>query len=69
MIDRSIEHFTLRVALAISILITVLVPAGYLLISYQYLRGVLDAQSVLSADAVSRIVNSNPAMWRFEEVR
>jgi len=56
-------------ALGISLLITVVVPVGYLLISYQYLRGVLDAQSMLSAEAVSGIVNSNPVMWRFEEVR
>lgn len=69
LVNRSIERFTLRVALGISLLITVVVPVGYLLISYQYLRGVLDAQSMLSAEAVSGLVNSNPVMWRFEEVR
>jgi two-component system, sensor histidine kinase and response regulator len=67
--SQSIERFTLKVALVVAFLITVLVPAGYLLISYQYLRGVLDAQSQLSAESVSGIVNSNPVMWRFEELR
>ena len=67
--NRSIERFTLKVALAVSFLITVPIPTGYLVISYQYLRGVLDAQSVLSAEAVSGIVRSNPEMRRFEEVR
>ena len=67
--SRSIERLTLRVALIVAFLISVLVPAGYLLVSYQYLRGVLDAQSMLSAESVSGLVNSNPSMWRFEEVR
>ncbi len=68
-VEQSIERFTLRVALGISILIAVLAPAGYFLISYQYLRGVLDVQSELSADAVSTLIKSNPALWQFEELR
>jgi diguanylate cyclase (GGDEF)-like protein len=68
-IEQSIERFTLKVALCISLLLAVLAPTGYYLISYQYLRGVLDVQSELSADAVSGVVRSNPALWRFEELR
>lgn len=68
-VDSSIERFTLWVALIISMLIAVLAPSGYFLISYEYMRGVLDVQSELSAAAVSGIVRSNPNMWRFEEAR
>jgi len=69
MFNRSIERFTLVFALIIALLIAVLPPVSYFMISYQYLRGVLDVQSQLSANAVTGIVSSNLDMWRFEQVR
>jgi diguanylate cyclase (GGDEF)-like protein len=68
-INRSIDQFTLRVALTISVLLAVLIPLIFSLVSYQYMRGVLDVRSALSADDVTRIIRSNPIMWRYEELR
>ncbi|MBI5484165.1 MAG: response regulator [Deltaproteobacteria bacterium] len=68
-VNRTIESFTLKLALSLSIIITILAPSGYLLFSYQHLQSVLDAQAELRADAVSRLVSSNPTKWRFEELR
>jgi PAS domain S-box-containing protein len=68
-VDRSIERFSLRVALGISLLIALLPPLSFYLISSQYVRGVLDAHAELSAHGVSEIVRSNPNKWRFEALR
>ncbi len=68
-LNRTIEQFSLRAALSISVIIALLLPLGYFVISYQYQRGVLDAHSELSAYSVSGIVRSNPVMWRYETLR
>lgn len=65
----SIQRFSLAVAWGIAILITLLVPATYFFISYQHLRSELIVQSVLSANDVTDLVRSNPALWRYEELR
>jgi PAS domain S-box-containing protein len=68
-IDLSIRHVSIVAAATISLLIAVLVPASYFAISYQYMRGVIDAQNELNANVVTDIVRKNPTMWRFEEIR
>jgi len=68
-VGRSIELFSLRVILGISLLIAFVPPVTYYLVSYEYLRGVLDVQSELNAYAVTGIVRSNPYMWRYESLR
>jgi len=69
MINRSIERFSLMVVVSATLMIMLLVPGGYYLSSTQYLRGILDAQSELSAYEVTGLIKSNPAMWRYEEIR
>lgn len=66
---RSIARLTTLFAGAITITVTVLVPAGYFLVSYQYLLGSLDTQAEVNSRAVTRLVTANPEMWRYEEVR
>jgi PAS domain S-box-containing protein len=68
-VERSIDRLSLRVVFCISVFIALLPPVSYFLVSYQYLRGVLDVKSELSAYAVSDIIRSNPKMWRFETLR
>ncbi|NTV49066.1 MAG: diguanylate cyclase [Geobacteraceae bacterium] len=65
----SLQRFTLTVAWGISLLITILIPATYFFISYQHLRSELVVQSVLSANDVTDLIKSNPALWRYEELR
>ncbi|MFA6148232.1 MAG: response regulator [bacterium] len=48
---------------------TLLVPAVYFFLSYQYLLGSLDVQAELSARTISGIVIANPETWTFEQVR
>jgi diguanylate cyclase (GGDEF)-like protein len=68
-INSTIERFTLKVAFCISALLALLIPVCFSLVSYQYMRGVLDVRSELCASAISDVVISNPVMWRFEELR
>lgn len=65
----SLQRLTRIVAWGITALITILPPAGFFLISYQYLRSELLVQSVLSANDVSGLIQANPALWRYEELR
>ena len=66
---RSIHRVTTMIAGFIAVLLSVLAPTGYFIISYQYMLGSLDAQAELNANAVTSLVMANPAMWRYEQVR
>jgi len=57
------------IAGVVAILIATLIPMGYFAVSYEYLMGNLEAQADLNARNVTDLIRSNPAMWRYEEVR
>jgi diguanylate cyclase (GGDEF)-like protein len=57
------------IAGAIAVLLSVLAPAGYFFISYQYMLGTLDTQAELNANVVTSLVMANPTMWQFEQIR
>ncbi|MRR37791.1 diguanylate cyclase, partial [bacterium] len=67
--NRSIVRITTMLAGAITIAVSVLVPAGFFLVSYQYMLGSLDSQAEINARTVTQLVMANPGMWRYEEVR
>jgi signal transduction histidine kinase len=65
----SLQHLSNRLAWAVSLAIALLAPTAFYLTSYQYMRGVMEAQTELRSRDISRVINANPVMWRFEEVR
>ncbi len=65
----SVEWLSGVVAWGISASIALLVPLVFFFGSYQYLRGVLEARTELRSRDISRIIEDNPLMWRFEEIR
>ncbi|AJE02572.1 putative bifunctional diguanylate cyclase/phosphodiesterase [Geobacter pickeringii] len=67
--ERSIARITTILAAIITVAVSVLAPAGYFLVSYQYMVGSLDTQAEINARAVTQLVMANPQMWRYEEVR
>ncbi len=67
--DRSIHRVTTVIAGITAVLLSVLAPTSYFVISYQYMLGSLDAQAELNARAVTALVMANPTMWQFEQVR
>ena len=68
-LDHSVELYFQRVALGITLLIALLPPLSYLVISSEYMRGVLDAHAELSAHGITEIVRSNPHKWHYESLR
>lgn len=67
--NRSIASITTTLAGAIAVAISVLVPAAYFLVSYQYMLGSLDTEAEISAKTIGVQVMANPRMWRYEETR
>lgn len=67
--DQSLQQLALVLALCLSTLIAVLIPAAFFMLSYQSLQSTLDSQTELSVNAVNSIIRANHKMWRFEEVR
>jgi len=65
----SLQRLTLITAWSISILIGVIPPTAYFLISYEHLRNVLEFRTELIAGAVTGHIVANPEMWRHAEVR
>jgi signal transduction histidine kinase len=48
----------------------VLLPASiYLLTSYRYTAGLLEAEAEINARIVNRVVTANPELWRYEQIR
>jgi len=65
----SLQRLTLIAAWSISLLIGVIPPAAYFLISYEHLRSELKFRSELIASTVTGRIEANPELWRHEESR
>lgn len=65
----SVAWITSLIAATIAIVITVVIPTGYFIISYQYMTGSIDTQAELAARTSERLVMANPNTWQFEEIR
>ncbi|MCK9195848.1 MAG: PAS domain S-box protein [Syntrophales bacterium] len=53
----------------ISLVIAISIPAGYFMITYQYMGGSANAEIAFSAKAIESLVSNNPNSWQFEEIR
>ena len=67
--NRSIARITTLLAGGLTFVVSILVPSGYFLVSYQYLVGSLDTQAEINSRVFSGLVMANPRMWRYEEIR
>ncbi len=65
----SLQRLTLIAAWSISLLIGVIPPAAYFLISHEHLRSELKFRSELIASAVTSRIEANHELWRHEESR
>lgn len=66
---KSLFRITTLLAGAATIIVSVLIPAGYFLVSYKSLTGKLEIQAEINSRVINRMVTANPTMWRFEEIR
>ena len=53
----------------LALAVVVLPIAAYLLFSYRYQAGTVQAEAEYGAHAVNHIVAADPEMWRYEHVR
>ena len=66
---RDIKRINFLIAGGVADLLAVTVPVIYFLLSYQFLSGSLETESEINAGLVTNLVNANPKLWRFEDVR
>jgi len=51
------------------VMVVIIFPLGYLLISYQQVAGSLETEAEINARLISQIISLNPEMWEFQQLR
>lgn len=70
MYDRQrIVRITTWIAGLVAIGVALLLPFGYFTVSYQYLSGSLAAEAELTSQSVTGVINAQPEMWQYEQLR
>jgi PAS domain S-box-containing protein len=64
-----IRRVTTLFAGIVAVAIALLIPAGYFVISYGYMRGSMETQAGIDARVSTEMVTANPTMWMFEQTR
>jgi signal transduction histidine kinase len=65
----SIFRFIDWVAASFALVLILLLPTGYYALSYQHLEGRLNLELHVKAQRVGLHINTQPELWRFEELR
>ncbi len=58
-----------RLAWGLSLILALLIPVGYLIMSYERQTAVLETEAEAASSFISNIINANPDYWRFEQPR
>jgi hypothetical protein len=70
MYDRQrIVRITTWIAGVVAVAVTILLPLGYFTVSYQYLAGSLEAEAEMTSRLVTELINANPELWHYEQLR
>jgi hypothetical protein len=70
MYDRQrITSITTWIAGVAAVAVTILIPLGYFGVSYQYLAGSLEAEAETTSLIVTDLINANPELWQYEQIR
>ncbi len=56
-------------AFAVTLTCVIAVPLGFFYLSYQYIDGSLGNEAKINARIITEIINSNPEMWEYEQIR
>ena len=52
-----------------AVAVTLLLPLGYFAVSYQHIAGSLDAEAETTSRTITELINANPELWQYEQVR
>jgi len=66
---KRIACITTWIAGAVAAAMTLLLPLGYFVVSYQYLAGSMEAEAEMASHNITTLINANPELWRYEQVR
>ncbi|MFA7404549.1 MAG: hypothetical protein WC007_11165 [Pelobacteraceae bacterium] len=64
-----ITSTTSWIAGLVAVAVALLLPLGYFTVSYQYLAGSLEAEAEMTSSLVTGLINSNPELWQYEQIR
>jgi hypothetical protein len=64
-----VTRITTWIAGVAAIAVTFLLPLGYFAVSYQHLAGSLEAEAETTSRKISELINANPELWQYEQVR
>lgn len=64
-----IIRITTWIAALVAMAVTLLLPFGYFTVSYQFLAGSLEAEAEMTSHIITGLINANPEMWPYEQLR
>jgi signal transduction histidine kinase len=64
-----ITRITTWIAGAVAVTLTLLLPLGYFGVSYRYMVGSLEAEAEMASHNITELINANPELWHYEQVR
>jgi len=64
-VNARLTRTTTWIAGVVSAIVAISMPAGYFALSYQYQAGLLQAETEMTAQAISRLINTYPETWLF----
>src|SRR5437879_10335228 len=65
----AMSRLLVRLAGLVATLVTLVLPSGYFTLYYQSQKAILQTEAEINARLVSQIVQANPEMWEFEQLR
>ncbi|MDA8099894.1 MAG: ATP-binding protein [Nitrospiraceae bacterium] len=66
---RNISRLISILAGTVLVIVAVLIPSAYFLISYQHLAGSLESEAEINGQLVTQFISANPDLWQFEWAR
>ena len=66
--DASFSNAT-RFSVVFCVLAALMLPVGYFVISYESLLGIMETEAEINSKLVSRVISTNPELWRYETIR
>ena len=52
-----------------SVVVALIIPLSYFVISYEHLKGTMETEAEINSELVSRLISTNPDLWRYETIR
>jgi two-component system cell cycle sensor histidine kinase/response regulator CckA len=66
---KTIIGTTTWMAATVALAVMFFLPLSYFAFSYQYLKGSLESEAEINSRLITDMINANPLLWRFEQMR